>query len=91
MTLPDITRDCPHCNGTGRSLVGTAHAETLAFLRRHQLSTTSANLARLMGIKPTAMNNRLADLEAMGFLTSIRRGRERIFSLFDPHASGTNP
>lgn len=40
---------------------------------------TGASLARESGCKATAMNNRLAVLERLGYASSERHGRERRF------------
>jgi Fic family protein len=78
------SRPCNCCGGTGRLEVTGAYAETLALLRRElrpRDEITGAALAAVAGCKPTAMNNRLARLEELGFVTSRRFGRLRLFRL----------
>lgn len=71
---------CECCRGTGvRELTGE-YAATLARLRELGGERTGAELARLMGVKATAMNNRLAALERLGLVTSRRWGRKRLFT-----------
>lgn len=55
------------------------YAKTLDFLHTLGLEVTGAELGRLMAIKPTAANNRLARLEQLGLLSSRRYGRKRIY------------
>jgi DNA-binding MarR family transcriptional regulator len=73
-----VTVRCPHCRGSGRVALTGEYLTT--FLRLVKVGeTTGAELGPLMGIKPTAMNNRLARLEKHGLATSRRWGRKRLF------------
>ena len=77
--MTDTYRRCSCCNGTGRVLLTGVYAETLALLRHQDGEVTGADLARLIGCKKTAMNNRLAALEKHGLATSRRWGRKRLY------------
>lgn len=70
---------CPHCKGKGVVELTGVYAETLAMLRSTSGPITGASLARESGCKATAMNNRLAVLERLGYASSERHGRERRF------------
>lgn len=71
---------CPHCGGTGKREVAGEYARTLAEVRRLDRPVTGAELGRLMGVKATAMNNRLARLAALGLLRSEWEGRRHLYS-----------
>lgn len=70
--------ECPCCHGTGRAPLTTPLTDTLAVLTAKPVSTAAIHAAvpgsQYFGI--TAVNNRLTKLEAMGFATKERRGRE---------------
>jgi DNA-binding transcriptional ArsR family regulator len=70
---------CGHCHGHGRVLLTGVYADTLRILRDCSGEHTGADLARIAGTKPTAMNNRLARLEELGLATSHRYGRKRLY------------
>ena len=70
---------CGHCHGTGYIELTGVYAETLKLLRRQKEEITSQDLSVIDGCKATAMNNRLAALESMGFARSRRYGRKRLF------------
>lgn len=70
---------CPCCGGRGRVEFTGEYRLTLERLREQPGEVSGAELARIMGVRPTAMCNRLARLEAMGLATSRRFGRERRF------------
>ena len=78
MPRPERHR-CPRCGGSGEVEFNGVHADTLALLRKQRREVSGAELARLAGCKQTAMNNRLAYLEELGFAVSRRYGRERLF------------
>ncbi len=69
---------CPCCGGTGLRPLTGVYAETLALLRAAG-EATGADLARRVGCKATAMNNRLAALERLGLAVSRRYGRLRLY------------
>lgn len=73
---PDFV-PCSHCDGAGKIELTGVHAETLAFLRWQSLSFNGAELARLCGVNPTAMNNRLVWLEKHGLVKSERYGSQK--------------
>lgn len=71
---------CFNCLGAGRvELPPGQYRDTVLRLRAHGDEITAAELARLMGVQPTAMSNRLAALERMGLATSRVYGRKRFF------------
>ena len=74
---------CSCCNGSGKIELNGIYADTLAAIRRLRNRTefTGAEFGRLMVCKATAMNNRLAALERLGFLTSKRYGQQRRYRL----------
>lgn len=74
-------RACPYCKGRGTVELTGEYAVTLEFMRKVGGEIWAAELARNMGIAPTAMCNRLAALEADGFVTSRRFGRRRLFKV----------
>lgn len=73
-----ITKTCRCCGGTGREEVTGLYAETYWLLKKHA-PCSGAELARVDGCKPTAMNNRLSVLEQHGLVTSHKSGRRRVF------------
>ena len=75
------TIPCSCCGGTGRIELTGEYRETLERVRLVGGEFTAAEVGRLMGVKNEAMCNRLAGLERMGFLTSRRFGRKRLFSV----------
>lgn len=73
---------CATCHGTGMIVVTGVYAETLHGLRRRcsRGGFVVANRdAAWFGCKATALNNRLAWLEAHGLAKSERFGRQRRF------------
>lgn len=68
---------CSHCDGAGKIELTGVCAETLAFLRTQSEALNGANVARLCGVNPTAMNNRLNWLEANGLAKSERYGSQK--------------
>jgi DNA-binding transcriptional ArsR family regulator len=74
----EVVIRCPHCSGAGRiALTGVYLVTFMALADAGE--TTGAKLARGLGAKPTAVNNRLVALERHGLATSRRWGRERLF------------
>ena len=69
---------CTHCKGKGKVELNGVYADTLALLRKHD-TVTGAELARVDGCSPNAMNNRLAALERMGLARSTRYGHKRLY------------
>ena len=77
-------KKCGHCKGRGTIPVTGEYSDTLYLLRkvfRSYDEITGAELADIAGIKPTAMNNRLAILEKFGFLRSRIWGRKRFYRI----------
>jgi DNA-binding transcriptional ArsR family regulator len=70
---------CPCCRGQGSVELAGEHALTLDALRGLGREIHGAELARLMGTKGPAMNNRLAHLERLGLASSRRSGRKRLY------------
>lgn len=80
---------CPHCRGRGTLMLTGVYAETLARLRRiyqHQDYVVANRIAWQFECSPTALNNRLARLEELGFLRSEIYGRARRFYLWEKEA-----
>jgi DNA-binding transcriptional ArsR family regulator len=77
-----LVRTCGHCGGCGTiEVTGEYRATMELLLTKFMLSfVTGAYLAKVMGIKPTAMNNRLSQLEKMGLVRSRRHGRNRLYT-----------
>ncbi len=73
------TTTCGHCGGTGHVELNGVYADTLALLRKQKDEVTGADLAKIDGCKPCAMNNRLSMLDHHGFLTSRRYGKKRLY------------
>lgn len=69
---------CRCCGGTGQIELTGIYFDTLKVLRGLG-EFSGADLARYMDVPATAMNNRLARLEELGFATSRRYGRQRLF------------
>jgi hypothetical protein len=67
------------CGGKGYVEFDGVYADTLQLLRMEGKEMSGADLAKIDGCKPTAMNNRLAQLEIAGFVASRRYGRKRLF------------
>lgn len=70
---------CSRCAGTGHVEFTGEYADTLAALRKLGGEVTGAEFGRQVGIKPTAMSNRLAILERMGFAVSRVYGRKKFY------------
>jgi len=81
--MPPAYHPCPTCRGTGRIELTGVYAETLAMLRQCGEEITGAALARQAGCKATAMNNRLARLEAFGLAVSRWYGRKKLYRTKD--------
>lgn len=75
---------CPRCHGCGTVELVGVHAETLALLRAQAVERNGAALARLAGVAPTAMNNRLIVLERLGLATGRQAGRQRLWRAVGP-------
>lgn len=76
---------CPCCDGTGRIALTGIYLETLHEMRR-RCKTVEAYVvanrdAAWFQCEPTALNNRLARLEELGFVFSEKYGRQRRFFL----------
>ena len=74
-----LTIQCSRCKGRGEVELNGEFAETLLLLRKQKEELNGASLAKLAGIHPTAMNNRLVWLERNGFATGRRYGRSRFW------------
>lgn len=74
---------CRCCAGTGKEEFTGEFADTLRYIRETcpRDEFTAADLARQVGINPTAMSNRLRYLESLGFLAGTPYGRRRLFKL----------
>ena len=72
------TVKCIACGGSGVIELTGVYAETLALLRNSG-EMSGAALARIAGIKPTAMSNRLAVLAKHGLARSRPYGRQRLY------------
>lgn len=70
---------CSRCAGTGCVEFTGELADTLAALRKADGEVTGAEFGRQFGIKATAMSNRLAILERMGFAVSRVYGRKKFY------------
>lgn len=76
--------ECPHCQGQGQIPLTGVYAETLAGVRRYCARkgghvVANRDWKQFDAPTPTALNNRLARLEEMGFVFSERFGRQRRF------------
>ena len=79
---------CRHCHGRGLVKLTGVYAETLKDVRTFCLGrnalcnegyVVSNRDAKHFGCNPTALNNRLAALERLGFVRSEVAGRQRRF------------
>lgn len=79
------THACPHCDGKGRIELTGVYAETLKKARALLVADAAYLIANRdawqFGCNPTALNNRMARLEKLGYLKSERFGRERRFTV----------
>lgn len=76
--MPDLIT-CGHCHGAGRVTLDRALAETLREVRRARGEVFASGLcARLPGVNPTAMCNRLVALERAGFVVRVGRVGRRV-------------
>ena len=70
---------CFHCGGAGVVSLTGCYAETLALLLKQRKPINGAEMAKLAGIKATAMNNRLNALERFGLARRNKNGRESLW------------
>ena len=71
---------CPHCSGTGWREITGVYRETYEMLRKFSgEDPNGAQLARLMDVPATAMNNRLTVMERLGMVVGTRNGREKLW------------
>jgi predicted ArsR family transcriptional regulator len=70
--------ECGHCGGHGKVEFTGDTRDTLELLDRVK-GVTGAVLAEKVGIKATAMNNRLAYLLRMGLARCVRHGQKKIY------------
>lgn len=75
----EVTIRCHLCKGTGLAVLTGEYLDTFLKLAEATQEMSGADMARLMGVPPTAMNNRLVALERHGLATSRRYGRKRLF------------
>lgn len=61
---------CPHCRGTGEREMRGVLGETLALLRSQPVELHGGALARIAGIRNSAMCSRLKALEERGLAAS---------------------
>lgn len=78
-------RTCPTCKGGGTVEITGQYADTLVLLRSQKQELNGAQLARIAGIKETAMNNRLVGLERFGLASGRWYGRQRLWSATNDH------
>jgi DNA-binding transcriptional ArsR family regulator len=74
-------RPCPRCSGTGWLPLPDAYRETLDAMRPLNHEINGAQLAAQMSVHPTAMNNRLVVLKALGMVIDRRDGRQRLWRI----------
>jgi|HubBroStandDraft_4_1064222.scaffolds.fasta_scaffold00070_5 DNA-binding transcriptional ArsR family regulator len=72
-------RPCPRCKGAGTIEFDGVWSDTLRALKRQSREINGADLARIIGANPTAVNNRLTALERMGLATGRVYGRQRLW------------
>lgn len=70
---------CKRCQGRGLLDMSGKYADTYAMLRKQRRELNGAQLAKIAGIEPTAMNNRLAWLEGAGLANGRWNNRERLW------------
>jgi Mn-dependent DtxR family transcriptional regulator len=78
-----IRTRCPCCFGRGTVALTGEYLETYLALCTVG-ETHGADLARRMGVKPTAMNNRLARLKDKGLVTTRTYGRKVFYLAVEP-------
>ncbi len=74
------TVQCSCCNGSGRIELTGVYADTLKDIRAIDGEIHGAELARKVGCKATAMNNRIAWLADNGFVIVRVYGRKTFVS-----------
>lgn len=78
--MPNIPKaKCPKCRGRGVVPLPRVLRETLAALKPYGFGITGADLARQMGLNPTAVNNRLEKLHVVKHATRRKAGREVLY------------
>ena len=70
-----IYQKCCRCKGTGKVAMNGAHADTLEVLKKQKQEISGVALSRIVGCKPTAMNNRLTYLQKLGLAKGRAYGR----------------
>lgn len=70
---------CSRCGGAGAIEITGVFAETLTLLRAQTAAVNGVEMAQLADVNPTAMNNRLAWLEAHGLAQSEWYGRSKLY------------
>jgi hypothetical protein len=68
-----------------------ADVETLEELRASGSFMTASALANVVGLQPTAANNRLVNVERKGFVLRVRRGRDEGDLFVDPRVPFMTP
>jgi hypothetical protein len=70
---------CPQCKGTGEIPLSEPLADVLAIVHANP-GITASDVYNSCGdwkeVKVTAINNRLVDLERLGFISRVRSGKE---------------
>lgn len=79
-----IMLSCPHCAGSGHVQLAPAYQATLDLLRGLTGTHNGAELGRIVGIKETAMNNRLIALERYGLVQRTIQGRACLWAIKSP-------
>lgn len=78
--MTNHAHECPACKGHGWIELTGVYLETLKIILKAKTTQVVANRDHwFFGCSPTALNNRLARLEQMGYLKSERCGRQRRF------------
>ena len=78
--LERFTVTCDRCHGKGHLPVTGVYGETLMIVARNP-DQNGAELARMAGCEPTAMNNRLTALERRGLVVRRQFGRASLWRI----------
>lgn len=72
--------ECPRCHGTAAVPLQASLEEALELLRQHGPSTPTQLRSHLRGVRVSALSNRLVELAHLGFVTSVKDGKHRIYT-----------
>ena len=78
--LPKIKVPCTCCLGSGKIALTGRYLETYRLLS-HNPGAIGADLARIAGVNPTAMNNRLSWLADKGLATFTQFGKKKMYTV----------